>query len=139
MRQTHRGGSAKRHKPLSGVAVWPTAAQTQTDALGHGRAPFLWRPLPASIAGGAGARPDHSISRRDPWGLFWSLSGAKRTSPDRPGCLRMTHQRSESNSYCSSEAEFSLYQTVVLTVTRGKWTGLVSSTSLDRKSTRLNS
>jgi hypothetical protein len=26
------------------------------------RAPCLWRPLPASIAGGAGARPDHSIT-----------------------------------------------------------------------------
>ena len=26
------------------------------------RAPCLWCPLPASIAGGAGARPDHSIS-----------------------------------------------------------------------------
>src|SRR5882762_5108532 len=28
------------------------------------RAPCLWRPLPASLAGGAGARPDHPISRR---------------------------------------------------------------------------
>jgi len=27
------------------------------------RAPCLWRPLPASLAGGAGARPDHPISR----------------------------------------------------------------------------
>ena len=26
------------------------------------RAPCLWRPLPASLAGGAGARPDHPIS-----------------------------------------------------------------------------
>src|SRR6266481_2140044 len=26
------------------------------------RAPRLWRPLPASLAGGAGARPDHRIS-----------------------------------------------------------------------------
>src|SRR4029077_16017718 len=26
------------------------------------RAPRLWRPLPASLAGGAGARPDHPIS-----------------------------------------------------------------------------
>ena len=25
------------------------------------RAPRLWRPLPASLAGGAGARPDHTI------------------------------------------------------------------------------
>ena len=27
-------------------------------------APYLWRPLPASIAGGAGTRPDHSITGR---------------------------------------------------------------------------
>src|SRR3981189_3070201 len=27
------------------------------------RAPCLWRPLPASLAGGAGARPDHPIRR----------------------------------------------------------------------------
>jgi hypothetical protein len=27
-----------------------------------GRAPRLWRPLPASIAEGAGARPDHPIN-----------------------------------------------------------------------------
>ena len=26
------------------------------------RAPCLWRPLPASLAGGAGARPDHPIN-----------------------------------------------------------------------------
>src|SRR6266496_1964477 len=26
------------------------------------RAPCLWRPLPASLAGGAGARPDHPIT-----------------------------------------------------------------------------
>ncbi len=28
------------------------------------RAPCLWCPLPASLAGGAGARPDHPISRQ---------------------------------------------------------------------------
>jgi ABC-type uncharacterized transport system substrate-binding protein len=32
------------------------------EILRHGVLLVLWRPLPASIAGGAGARPDHSIS-----------------------------------------------------------------------------
>jgi CheY-like chemotaxis protein len=31
------------------------------EALGHGVLLCLWRPLP-DVAGGAGARPDHSIS-----------------------------------------------------------------------------
>src|ERR1700675_942391 len=45
------------------------------------RAPCLWCPLPASLAGGAGARPDHPISchqteaKRD-LGLRESLGGA---------------------------------------------------------------
>ena len=30
------------------------------------RAPCLWHPFPASLAGGAGARPDHPITRRGP-------------------------------------------------------------------------
>ena len=33
-----------------------------SSGVGHGGAPFDTRPIPASLAGGAGARPDHSIS-----------------------------------------------------------------------------
>ncbi len=34
------------------------------------RAPCLWCPLPASLAGGAGARPDHPISGTGPQGVL---------------------------------------------------------------------
>jgi hypothetical protein len=39
------------------------------------RAPCLWRPLPASLAGGAEARPDHPISRRWMFGRIFGLDG----------------------------------------------------------------
>jgi hypothetical protein len=34
------------------------------EFLRHGVLLVFWRPLPSSLAGGAGARPDHPISRR---------------------------------------------------------------------------
>src|SRR6516162_2141218 len=37
-------------------------------------APRLWRPLPASLAGGAGARPDHPISGHE-WPAFAAMHG----------------------------------------------------------------
>src|SRR6266478_43406 len=43
------------------------------------RAPCLWRPLPASLAGGAGARPDHPITR-----LSASPSPILQSSPCAP-------------------------------------------------------
>jgi len=39
------------------------------------RAPCLWRPFPASLAGGAGARPDHPISGHEQ-AAFAAMHGA---------------------------------------------------------------
>src|SRR5580700_4603986 len=43
-----------------------TAAMIQDWVSETWRAPCLWRPLPASLAGGAGARPDHPINGHPP-------------------------------------------------------------------------
>jgi hypothetical protein len=57
--------------PKSAILLW-IGSMDAIDAdhgdcgigcLRHGVLPRLWRPLPASLAGGAGARPDHPINR----------------------------------------------------------------------------
>src|SRR5262249_31681393 len=45
----------------------------RADLLGHGML-WSWRPFPASLAGGAGARPDHPISDIARSQLFTSFS-----------------------------------------------------------------
>src|SRR5882762_8109226 len=53
------------------------------------RAPCLWRPLPASLAGGAGARPDHPISGLSPSGWLTATAGPFSASPDLDRLLQV--------------------------------------------------
>ena len=53
-------GFSEAYRNDRGVTM--TAGTTQLFLFQVRRSESLWRPLPTSIAGGAGARPDHPIS-----------------------------------------------------------------------------